>query len=71
MAEFLGIIKKIRKMQNKISQTNENFNKESYSTQSRIGQNALIQNKVFEQAINIMGDTVEDVGIELEKKTKR
>ena len=35
-------------------QTIEKYNKKSCSTQSRIGQNALIQNKIFEQAINMM-----------------
>ena len=51
MAEFKEIIKKDSKIQKGLRQTNKKYNKESYSTQSRIGQNALIQNKVFEQAI--------------------
>ena len=40
-------------------------------TQSTIGQNALIQNKVFEQAINIMGDIIEDMDVEKEQKDNR
>ena len=70
MAEFIEIIKN-SKVQNEITQTIEKYNKESYLTQSRIGQNALIQNKVFEQAMNIMGDTIEDMDIEIEQKVNK
>ena len=34
------------------------YNKEAHPTQSRIGKNALIQNKVLEQAINKMGASI-------------
>ena len=34
-------------------------NRESQSTLSTIDQNALLQSKVFEQAITSMGDTIE------------
>ena len=40
-------------------------------TQSKLRQNALIQSKFFEQAIIIMGDTIEDTDIEKEQKDKR
>ena len=63
MAEFIEIIRKDWKVQNEISQTLEKHNKESYSTQSKKNQNALIQSKVVEQAVNIMGDTIEDMDI--------
>ena len=46
-------------------------NKESFSTQTRIGENALIQNQVFEQAIIIMGDTIEDMDIGIEQKDNK
>ena len=68
MAEFIEIMKKDSKVQNEIPQIIEKYNKESYETQSEEGQNALIQSKVFEQAINIMGDTIEDMDIEMEQK---
>ena len=71
MAEFTQKIKNDSKVQNEISQTIEKYNKESYSTQSKIGQNALIQSKVFEQARNIMGDTIEDMDIEIEQKDNK
>ena len=34
-------------------------------------QNRLIQSKVFEQAIYIMGDTIEDMDIEIEQKDNK
>ena len=40
-------------------------------TQSRIRQNALIQNEVVEQAIKIMGDIIEDMDIEIELKDNK
>ena len=67
MAELIEIMKK-SKVQNDNSQTIEKYNKESFSTQSKIGQDTLIQSKVFEQATNIMGDTFEDMDAEIEQK---
>ena len=66
MAEFIETMKKDSKIQNKTTQIIEKYNKESFLIQSKIGQNALIQSKDFEQEINIMGDTVEDMEIEIE-----
>ena len=47
MTEFLDIIKKDAIIQNEISQTIDKYNKESFSTRSQIGQNALTESKVF------------------------
>ena len=71
MAEFIEIMKKDSKVQNEISQTIDKYNKESFSTRSQIGQNALIQSKVFKQAINIMGETISDMDIEKEQKDNK
>ena len=71
MAEFIEIIKKDSKVQNEISQTIDKYNKESFSTRSQIGQNALIQGKVFKQAINIMGETISDMDVEIEQKDNK
>ena len=68
MAEFLEFFEKGSKVQKEISQTLEKYIKELYATQSKIGQNALIQSKFFEQAIIILQDTIEDMGIEREQK---
>ena len=59
------------KVQNEITQTIEKHNEETYSTQSNLGQITLIQRKVFEQAINIMGDTIEDMDIEKKQKDNK
>ena len=44
---------------------------ESYTTQSKIAKNALIESKVFEQAIEIMGDTIGGMDIEIEQKDNK
>ena len=71
MTEFIEVIKKDAKIQNENSQTIDKYNKESFSTRSQIGQNALIQSKVFEQAINIMGETISDMDMEIEQKDNK
>ena len=58
-------------MQNDFSQTIDNYNKESFSTRSQIGQNALIQSKVFKQEINIMGETISERDMEKEQKDNK
>ena len=68
MAAFIELQKNDSKVQNEISPAIEKFNKESYSTQSKIGHNALIQSKVFEQAIFII---FEDMDIEIEQKDNK
>ena len=68
MAEFIEMIKKDTDIQNDIPQTIDKYNKESFSTRSQIDQNALIQSKVYTQAINFMGETISDRDIELEQK---
>ena len=61
-------MKRDSKVQHEISQTIEKYNEESFSTQSKIGQNALFQSKLFEEAIHIMDDTIEEMDIEIEQK---
>ena len=68
LSEFEEIIKEDSKVQNETTQTFEEYNKESYSVPPRMGENALLQNKGFEQIINIMGSTIEDMEIEVEQK---
>ena len=48
-------------MENEFSQTIDKYNKESFSTTSQTGQNALFQSKVFKQAINFIGETISDM----------
>ena len=69
MTEFMEIIKKDLNIQNEDSQTIEKYNKNSFSTSCQVGQNALIRNKVFEQLIEMLGHTNNDMDIEIERKT--
>ena len=71
MAQFIHTIGKHSKVENAKTQTIENYNKKSYATQSKIDQIALVQSKVFEQLINLMGDTIEDTDIEREQKENK
>ena len=63
MAEFIEIIKNDAGIQNEISLTIEIYNNESLSAGTQKGQNALIQKKVFKQAIKYMGGTISDMDI--------
>ena len=40
-------------------------------TQLKIDQNALFQSRVFKQAIDTIGDTIEDMDIKIEVKHKK
>ena len=71
MAEFKKIFKNDVNIQNEISQTIDKYNKETFSMRSQISQNALIQSKVFKQAINIIGETKSDMDIKLEQKDNK
>ena len=71
MAGFIEIIINDVNIQNEISQTIGKYNKESFSTRSQLVQNALIQSKVFKQAIKIMGETISIMEIELEQKDNK
>ena len=71
MSEFKEINEKDLEMQNEISQAIEKYNKETFSTGSQIGQNALIQSKFYKQAINFLGETISDMDIEIENKDNK
>ena len=71
MVEFIEIVEKDSKVQNQISQTIGKYVIESYAAQSKTGRNVLIQSKAFEQAIKIMGGTIEDIDLEVEQKDKK
>ena len=71
MTDFFEIIQKDSKTQDNISQTFDKYNNQSYATRSKLGQNALIQSSIFKEAINIMGDTINDMDIEIEQKDNK
>ena len=68
MTDFIEIIQKDSKIQNDISNIIDKYNKQSYATKSKLGENAIIQSNVYREAINIMGDTINDMDIEIEQK---
>ena len=68
MTDFIEIIQKDSKIQNNISNIIDKYNKQSYATKSKLGENAIIQSNVYREAINIMGDTINDMDIEVEQK---
>ena len=69
MTDFIEIIKQDDKSKSNISQVVDKYNKKSYETRSMLGQKALIQSSIFKEAINIMGDTINEMDLEIEKKT--
>ena len=70
-AELLEIINKVSNLQNGKSETIEQFNKRSYATQLKERQNALNQSKVFEEAISMIGDSIQDMHKETEEKVNK
>ena len=71
MTDFIEIIQKDSKIQNDISNIIDKYNKQSYATKSNLGENAIIQSNVYREAINIMGDTINDMDIEKEQKDNK
>ena len=71
MTDFIEIIQKDSKIQNDISNIVDKYNNQSLATRSKLGQNALIQSSIYKEAINIMGDTINDMDIEIEQKENK
>ena len=71
MTDFIEIIQKDTKIQNNISNIVDKYNNQSYATKSILGKNALIQSSIYKEAINIMGDTINDMDVEIEQKDNK
>ena len=71
MTDFIEIIQRDSKTQDNISQIIDKYNNQSYATRSKLGQNALIQSIIYKEAINISGDTINDMDIEIEQKDNK
>ena len=71
MTDFIEIIQKDTKIQNDISNIVNKYNNQSYATKSILGKNALIQSDIYKEAINILGDTIDDLDIEIEQKDNK
>ena len=68
MTDFIEIMQKDTRIQNDISNIVDKHNNQSYATKSILGKNALIQSSNYKEAINIMGDTINDMDVEIEQK---
>ena len=71
MTDFIEIIQKDSKIQDDISNIVDKYNNQSLATRSQLGQNALIQSSIYKEAKNIMGDTINDMDIEIEQKENK
>ena len=71
MTDFIEIIQKDTKIQNDISNIVDKYNNQSYATKSILGKNALIQSSIYKEAINILGDTINDMDVEIEQKDNK
>ena len=68
---LINVIKKDSKVQIKINDMLERYNRLPYNIRSQIGYDALIQNVILKELINIMGTTITDLDIELKMKISR
>ena len=66
--DFINSIKKDPKVQTKVKDVSDRYNRLPYNYQSDIGYDTLIQNVILKELINIMGATITDLDKELKKK---
>ena len=71
MDAFINVIRKDPKKRVKINIMLDRYMSLSYDSRSRIGYDALIQNVILKELINIMGTTITDLDIELKLKISR
>ena len=66
--DFINVIKKDPKVQIKINDMLDRYNRLPHNYQSKIGYDNLIQNVIFKKLINKMGTTITDLDTELKMK---
>ena len=71
MDDFVNIIRKDPKLRNKINDMLDRYKRLPYNYQSKIAYDALVQNVIPTELINIMGGTITDLDIELKMKISR
>ena len=71
MDDFINVIKRDPKVQIKIKDMSDKYNRLPYTYQSKIGYDTLIQNVILKEIINVMGTTIVDIGMELKMKISR
>ena len=71
MDDFINVIKRDPKVQIKIKDLIDNYNRLPYNYQSKIRYDTLIQNVIPKEIMNLMSTTIVDIDIELKMKSKR
>ena len=71
MGDFVNVFRKDPKVRNKMNDMLDRYNRLPYNYQSKIGYDALIQNMILKELINIMGTTITDLDTELKMKISR
>ena len=67
----MNVIKRDPKVQIKMKDMLDKYNRLPYNYQSKIGYDALTQNVILKEIINLMGATITDIDIELKMKIRR
>ena len=68
MNDFVNVIKRDPKVQIKIKDMLDKYNRLPYNYQSKIGYDTLIQNVILKEMINLMGTAIVDIAIEVKLK---
>ena len=71
MDDFITVIKRIPKVQIKIKDVLDKYNRLPLIYQSKMGYDTLIQNVILNEMIKIMGAKIVDIDIELKMKISR
>ena len=69
--DFVNVIRKDSKVQIKIDDMLDRYNRLNPKNQSKIGYDTLIQNVILKELLNILGTTITDLDIELKMKNSR
>ena len=71
MDDFINVIKRDRQVQIKIKDVIHKYIRLSYTYQSKIGYDTLIQIVILKKMRNLMGTKIVDIDIELKLKISR
>ena len=69
--DFIKVIKRDPKVQIKIGEISDTYKRLQYNYQSKIGYDSLIQNVINKEIINLMGNILVDLDMELKMKISR
>ena len=70
MDDFINVIRRDFKVQTKINDMLDKYNRLPYIYRSKIGYDTLIQNVILEEMINLIGTVIVDIDIELKMKIR-